>query len=150
VGVSRVRDSTLRDLSRQEVYGYRVSWRVDLNAKGRPLRHVNSEMVQGSWRHRGAAQAAAGGRNEKSGAENRFQWGTLAELCPRRHDWLRCISWLFFITARGNTYKYVERAIFPSIERLPRIVRRMERHVISERRRFTLGPSLGRTLIYDY
>lgn len=33
------------DLSRQEVYGYRVSRRVDLNAKSRPLRRVNSKMI---------------------------------------------------------------------------------------------------------
>lgn len=36
---------TRRDLSRQEVYGYRISRRVDLNAKSRPLRRVNSKMV---------------------------------------------------------------------------------------------------------
>jgi hypothetical protein len=44
VGVS-LREMTRRDLMQQEVYGYRVSWRVDLNAKGRPLCRVNSEMV---------------------------------------------------------------------------------------------------------
>lgn len=99
------------DVSRQEVYGYRVSRRVDLNAKSRPLRRVNSDGLRvgdGPGKRRR-------GRDEKSGAENRFQWGTLAELCPRRHGRLRCISWLFFITAPGNTYKYAGRAIFPSI-----------------------------------
>jgi len=39
-----VHEITRCDLSRQEVYGYRVL-RVDLNAKGRPLSRVNNEMV---------------------------------------------------------------------------------------------------------
>lgn len=73
-------------------------WRIDLNAKNRPLRRVNNKM--------GLRVVTAGNErgDEKSEAvENRFQWGTLAELCPRRHGSLRCISWLFFITAPGNT-----------------------------------------------
>lgn len=41
-----MREISRCDLSlRQEVYGYRDSRRVDLNAKSRPLRRVNSKMV---------------------------------------------------------------------------------------------------------